>query len=55
MGLKPLDCIIVGHNEIDLQADMANLEKSVSALKARFDVYYGKLKEADGDVSGLQL
>ena len=38
-----------------LQADIANLNKSVAALTERFQVYYGKLKEMGGDVSGLGI
>ena len=39
----------------ELKADMENLEKSVSALKERFEVYYQKLKDKSGDLSGLQV
>jgi uncharacterized coiled-coil DUF342 family protein len=38
-----------------LQADIANLNKAVSALTERFQVYYNKLKEAGGNVSGLEI
>jgi outer membrane murein-binding lipoprotein Lpp len=38
-----------------LQADITNLNKSVSALTERFQVYYNKLKEKGGDVSGLEI
>jgi len=38
-----------------LQTDLANLNKSVAALTERFQVYYNKLKEMGGDVSGLAL
>jgi hypothetical protein len=38
-----------------LQADIANLNKSVSALTERFQIYYNKLKEMGGDVSGLEI
>ncbi len=38
-----------------LQADMDNLNKSISALKERFQIYYDKLKEKGGDVSGLEI
>jgi hypothetical protein len=31
------------------------LNKSVSALKDRFQVYYDKLKEKGGDISGLNI
>ena len=39
----------------ELKAEIDALSKSVSALKARFDVYYEKLKAAGGDTSGLEL
>ena len=38
-----------------LKSDIANLNSSITALKARFDVYYEKLKAAGGDLTGLQL
>jgi polyhydroxyalkanoate synthesis regulator phasin len=38
-----------------LQTDIATLNKSVSALTERFQVYYNKLKEMGGDVSGLTI
>jgi uncharacterized coiled-coil DUF342 family protein len=38
-----------------LQTDIANLDKSVAALTERFQVYYNKLKEMSGDLSGLEI
>ncbi len=38
-----------------LQADISTLNKSISALTERFQVYYNKLKAMGGDVSGLSL
>ena len=38
-----------------LTADLDNLNKSVSALKERFGVYYNKLKEKGGDLTGLEI
>ncbi len=38
-----------------LQGDIANLHKSVAALTERFQVYYNKLKEMGGSVSGLEI
>jgi hypothetical protein len=38
-----------------LKADMENLNKSVSALQERFKIYYDKLKEKGGDLSGLEI
>jgi hypothetical protein len=36
-----------------LKADIENLNKSISALKERYEVYYQKLKAEGGDLSGL--
>jgi hypothetical protein len=38
-----------------LKADIEELNKSVSALKERFEVYYNKLKEKGGNLSGLDI
>jgi hypothetical protein len=38
-----------------LQTDTANLSKTVADLTARFQVYYNKLKEMGGNVSGLEI
>ncbi len=38
-----------------LKSDIEELNKSVQALKERFGVYYGKLKELKADVSDLSL
>ena len=38
-----------------LQTDIANLSKAMADLTERFQVYYNKLKEAGGDVSGLEI
>jgi hypothetical protein len=38
-----------------LKTDLENLMKSVSALQERFQVYYQKLKEKGGDLSGLEI
>ena len=46
---------MLGTEAKSLKADMENLEKSVSALKERFEVYYQKLKDTGADLSGLQL
>ncbi len=46
---------ILGDEAKGLKADIDNLNKSVSALKERFNVYYGKLKETGGDLSGLKI
>ena len=39
----------------ELKADIDGLNKSVSALKERFEVYYNKLKEKGGNLSGLNI
>jgi hypothetical protein len=46
---------MMGEDAKELQAEMKELNKSVSALKDRFQIYYNKLKEEGGDLSGLQL
>ena len=51
--IPPMEAL--GGEAKGLKADMDDLNKSVSNLKARFQVYYDKLKEKGGDTSGLQL
>jgi hypothetical protein len=51
--IPPLEAM--GEEAKGLQADLSDLNKSLSNLKARFQVYYDKLKEKGGDTSGLQL
>jgi len=46
---------ILGAEAKELKAEIEALNKSASALKERFQVYYGKLKEKGGDLSGLEL
>jgi hypothetical protein len=38
-----------------LQNDIAAMNKSISDLTERFQIYYNKIKEMGGDVSGLTL
>ncbi|MBN2021002.1 MAG: hypothetical protein JW749_12355 [Sedimentisphaerales bacterium] len=45
----------MGAEAKSLQTDIATLNKAVTALTERFQVYYNKLKEMGGDVSGLEL
>ena len=45
----------LGEDAKGLSADIENLNKSISALKERFDVYYQELQKKDGDTSDLQL
>jgi predicted nucleic acid-binding Zn-ribbon protein len=51
--IPPLEA--VGEEAKGLQADIDALNKSISNLKVRFQVYYDKLVEKGGDTSGLQL
>ena len=46
---------LLGEKAKQLKSQVDSLTKSVDALKARFDVFYAKLKEKSGDLSGLQL
>ena len=39
----------------EMRDEIGALYKSVSALKERFKIYYNKLKQKGGDLSGLQL
>ena len=45
----------LGEEAKGLSADIENLNKSVSAFKERFDVYYQELQKKGGDTSGLQI
>ena len=38
-----------------LKDDIASLNKSVSELNKRFGIYFEKLKEKGGDLSGLEM
>ncbi len=44
---------MMGEEAKEIQAKMKALNTSVSALNERFAVYYDKLKEKGGDLSGL--
>ena len=46
---------MLGDEAKELKAEIDNLNKSISALKERFEVYYNKLKAKSGDLSGLEL
>ena len=46
---------MLGSEAKELKAEIENLNKSVSSLKERFEVYYKKLKEKGGEVSGLEI
>lgn len=45
----------LGTEAEELTAEMKNLTKSLSALRERFQVYYGELKEKGGDVAALEI
>jgi hypothetical protein len=44
---------MLGEKAKELKADIDNLNKSISALRERFEVYYQKLKAEGGNLSGL--
>lgn len=46
---------MLGEETKQVMAEIEDLNKSVSALKERFEVYYKKIKEMGGDSSGLEL
>ena len=46
---------MLGSEAKEIKTEIEALNKSVSALKERFQVYYQKLKEKGGDSSGLEL
>jgi hypothetical protein len=46
---------MLGDEAKGLKTDIDSLTKSASALKERFQVYYDKLKEKGGDLSGLTI
>jgi len=46
---------MLGEEAKGLKADIDNLNKSVSALKSRFEIYYNKVKEKGGDLSDLKI
>jgi uncharacterized coiled-coil DUF342 family protein len=46
---------MMGEEAKALKAEIGDLNKSVMALRERFDVYYEKLKAKGGDTSGLEI
>jgi len=46
---------MLGDEAKELKSEIDTLNKSVSALTERFQVYYDKLKEKGGDTSGLDI
>ena len=45
----------LGEEAVGLKADIDNVNKSISALMERFEIYYNKIKEKGGDLSGLKI
>jgi len=46
---------MMGDEAKELKADIDALNRSISALRERFGIYYEKLKEKGGDLSGLKI
>ena len=46
---------MLGEEAKGLKADIDDLTKSVSSLKERFQIYYGKIKEKGGNLSDLKI
>jgi hypothetical protein len=46
---------LLGEKAKQLKINIDDLTKSIDAFKVRFDVYYAKLKEKSGDISGLEI
>ncbi len=46
---------MLGKEAKELKSEIDDLNGSVSALRERFDVYYNKLKEKGGSLSGLEI
>jgi uncharacterized lipoprotein YehR (DUF1307 family) len=52
-SIKPTE--LLGEKAAELKTQLSKIEKSISALKDRFEIYYDKLKEKGGDLTGLEL
>jgi len=46
---------MMGDEAKQIKEELNNINNSVTALKDRFTVYYNKLKEKGGDISGLDI
>jgi hypothetical protein len=44
---------MLGEQAKQLKGDIDNLNKSITALRERFQLYYDQLKTKGGDLSGL--
>jgi hypothetical protein len=53
--LKAIPITDMGKEAQSIKQEVDALNKSVQALKERFDVYYNKLAEKGADVSGLSI
>lgn len=51
--ISPME--MMGEEAKSLKSEIDAITTSVNALKERFQVYYNKLKELNGDLSGLEL
>ena len=51
--IPPMEAM--GEDAKSLKAEVDKINESISNLKAIFQVYYDKLKEKGGDISGLAL
>jgi uncharacterized lipoprotein YehR (DUF1307 family) len=52
-SIKPTE--LLGEKAAELKAQLSKIENSISALKERFQIYYEKLREKGGDLTGLEL
>lgn len=46
---------MLGKEAKAIKTEMETINKSVNALKERFRIYYDKLKEKEGDLTGLDI
>jgi hypothetical protein len=46
---------MLGEEAVELKADIDNVNKSISGFMERFKIYYNKIKEKGGDLSGLKI
>jgi len=46
---------VLGEKAKALKSDIDNVNKSISALTERFNIYYSQLKAKAGDLSGLEI
>lgn len=46
---------LLSQKATQLKTELANIEKSINALKERFTIYYEQLKAKGGELTGLEL